>query len=241
MKQLLHADDPRRDSLRVMVLDEGFEHVPVGRQTVGPEILTHERMGAAQLLLDERQRDLGRRRVREILQRQTLRPLERFEERHRQPWLPFHDRPPDPDQVHDRKYPRAPEIVDCLLRGVFEQPAERLVGRDEGAWRARADESVDVARLQHRIQCLVGADIFERDAGGERDGQFFQPPRFFETAAHPSDIRRLHAVIFVQQRARPDIGRELPFGSADPSPLEVLRRPDSAIAAHDDRSVAERA
>ena len=47
MKQLLHADHPRGDSLRVVVLEEGFEDMPVGRQAVGPEILTHERMGAA--------------------------------------------------------------------------------------------------------------------------------------------------------------------------------------------------
>jgi hypothetical protein len=63
MKQLLDREPPRRETLAVMVAQERLERVPVGLDAVGPEILAHERARRLELLLDERQRHLGGRRV----------------------------------------------------------------------------------------------------------------------------------------------------------------------------------
>ena len=61
-----------------------------------------------------------------------------------------------------------------------------------------------------------------------------------DPAAHPGDVRRLHAVIVLQDGARPDAGGELIFRQADPLALEILRLLD-AVGAHIDAVVAEHA
>src|ERR1043166_8685988 len=59
MKQFLDREPARRESLAVMVAQESLDHVPVGRNAVGPEITAHERARRLELLLDEGQGDLG--------------------------------------------------------------------------------------------------------------------------------------------------------------------------------------
>src|SRR6202012_2150540 len=53
MEQFFRSKQPGRQSLGVMTLEETGQNVAVRLQSVGPEILAHQRAGRAQLLLDE--------------------------------------------------------------------------------------------------------------------------------------------------------------------------------------------
>ena len=64
------------------------------------------------------------------------------------------------------------------------------------------------------------------------------PARLLDAAAHPGHVGGLHAVIVLQDRARPDIGGQLIFRQADLLAFEVFRLLD-AVLAHIDRGVAE--
>ena len=65
--------------------------------------------------------------------------------------------------------------------------------------------------------------------------------RLFVAAAHPVDVRRLHAVLVFQHGARPDVGGDLILRHADAPALQVLGPRDAAVGADIDRVVAERA
>ena len=60
-----------------------------------------------------------------------------------------------------------------------------------------------------------------------------------DASAHPDDVGRSHAVVILEDDARPHAGRELIFRQPDALALEIGRRLD-AVAAHVDRVVTER-
>src|SRR5690606_25913903 len=64
MKQFIHIDTARRQALRVMISQEGIERPAVAlAEAVAPEIVAHQPSCPGQIVLDERHRDLGGRRV----------------------------------------------------------------------------------------------------------------------------------------------------------------------------------
>ena len=60
MKQLLGRKQARGETLGVVVTQECFQDIPIGSKPVRPEIIAHEFASSPQLLLDKRQRNLGR-------------------------------------------------------------------------------------------------------------------------------------------------------------------------------------
>jgi hypothetical protein len=85
---------------------------------------------------------------------------------------------------------------------------------------------------------VIRPNVYERDALGQRDGYLFRPAALLYSTAYPLDVRRRYAIVF-EHRARPYIGRKLPFGNTDPSPSEVLGRPYPTVSANDDRGMPE--
>ena len=57
-----------RQIFRVVVPQEGLQHLAVVRQAVGPEIVPHEFARGAKLLVEERQRALAGRGILQLLQ-----------------------------------------------------------------------------------------------------------------------------------------------------------------------------
>src|SRR5262245_42891795 len=65
MEHFFHSHQAGREALQMVVTQKCFKRFSVGGNTVGPEVLPHQRPRFHQPLLDERQRDLRRRRVTE--------------------------------------------------------------------------------------------------------------------------------------------------------------------------------
>ena len=74
--------------------------------------------------------------------------------------------------------------------------------------------------------------------GRQLDGDLLRPRRIVDAAPHPGDVGGLHAMILLQDRARPHAGGELEFRQAHALALEVFGLLD-AVGAHIDAVVAE--
>src|SRR6185437_12259288 len=83
MEQFLGLDQPRRQALRMVMLEKALQRLAVGLEPVGPEVLAHQRARLDQPLLDEGQRHLGCRGVAQQVERGLLRLLEGLEHRAR--------------------------------------------------------------------------------------------------------------------------------------------------------------
>ncbi len=60
MKQFVDGEPPRRQTLRVMQAEEIIEHLAVGRNAVGPEILAHECTRVPEHFFEKRYPHIGR-------------------------------------------------------------------------------------------------------------------------------------------------------------------------------------
>src|SRR5581483_979438 len=111
MKHLLDANEPAGQSLCMMMPQECLDDMAVRADAIRPEVLAHQFARTLQLLLDEGQRDFGGRSIGEPFEADALCLLECLENRRRQPWMRRDQRFAHSDQVHDREYARALEIV----------------------------------------------------------------------------------------------------------------------------------
>ncbi len=85
---------------------------------------------------------------------------------------------------------------------------------------------------------LPSGAFSSRTPGGSLMVIFSGRDGIVDATAHPDDVGRFHAVVVLEDRARPDAGRELILGQTHALALEVGRRLD-AVVAHIDRVVAE--
>ena len=74
----------------MVVRQERFERGAVGGHAVGPVVVAHQLPGGGQQFLEERQRGLGRGRIREPLQRDRLGRVEGLVDGYRQPAVALH-------------------------------------------------------------------------------------------------------------------------------------------------------
>src|SRR5262245_65795228 len=148
MEHFFHGQQPGRKALRVMMTQEGLQWLAIWRNTVGPEVIAHECARFLQTLFDKRERNLGRRGVRELLKRDCFRTFESLEHRAGQPAMLLDELPPHADKVHNRKNSRALEIVLRRRDRIGEQPADLRVTAETRRY-TRSDKTIDFARLQH--------------------------------------------------------------------------------------------
>ena len=140
--------------------------------------------------------------------------------------------------MHDRENAGALEIVASRGDRIGEEPANvATVLAGEGRY-PRRDEGVDIASLQQRRDGGALRRVFHARAGGQLDGDLFGPAGMLDSSPHPNHVGRLHAVVVLQDDARPHAGGELIFRQPDAPALEIGRRRDP-VAAHIDRVVTE--
>src|SRR5579885_1871642 len=175
----------------------------------------------------------------QLLDRDLLGAGEGLEHAHRQPGMALHERAADADQVHDRKDAGALEIRFLDRRVVLEQPAHVWRAPQEAGGDARGHHRVDLAFLEHVRERAVAGDRPEVDAWRQIDRRALAAPRLLDAAAAPRDVRRLDAVVVLEEAADEDIGGLLVFGNAVGAAARVLVRPDAAVAADVDAARAE--
>ena len=108
----------------MVMAQERLQHLAVGREAVGPEIVSHQLARGLELLVDERQRAFAGRGVLQLLEALRLRLLERLEHRRRQPGMLLDQRAADAGDVHDRKDAGALVIVLAGRDRIGKQPAD---------------------------------------------------------------------------------------------------------------------
>ena len=165
-----------------MVAQERLQHLAVGGKPIGPEVVAHELARGAQLLLDERQRHLRRRRVLERGQALRLRLREGLEHRRRQPGMLLDQLAADADDVHDRKNAGALEIVAAGRDRIGKQPADMGIVLASKTRRARRDEAVDIASLQELGDGRAGRRILHVHARRQFDGDLLRPPGMLDAS-----------------------------------------------------------
>src|SRR5262249_35229274 len=124
MEQLFRRHQSRRKALRIVVTQEGLQHLAVGRKPIGPEVVAHELARGAQLVLDEGQRHLARGRVFERLEALGLGLLERFEHCRWQPRVLVYQLTPDTGEMHDGENAGAREIIAASRDRIGKQPTD---------------------------------------------------------------------------------------------------------------------
>ena len=238
MEHLLRRHQPLRQPLRMVVTQERLQHLAVGVQPVGPEVVPHQLAGGADLLVQERQRALAGGGVLQLLHALRLRLLQRLEHRRGKPWVLFNKRAADAGDVHDREDAGALEVVLAGRDRVGKQPADVRIVLARHPRHPRRDERIDLAALEQLRDGLAFRRVHHLDVRRQLDRDLLRPRRIVDAAPHPLDVRRLHAVVVLQDRARPDAGGELEFRQADALALEVLRLLDP-VGAHIDAVVPE--
>ena len=223
----------------MVIVEKGLEDNPVRRYAVGPEVPTQEIAGVHQLLLDEGQRDLGRRGIHQVLEGHGLGPAEGLEQGIGQPGVIVRQRAAHAEQVHDGEDPGAPVVRRRGLDGILKQAADTGVIAVETGQGPGADERIDITRHHHVIQRAVIRCGLHRYVGWQFDANLFRPARLLHTAPDPGDVGRSDAVVVLQQAPGPDVGAELVLGNTDATPLEILGSFDPFVSANQNRGMPE--
>ncbi|MPM41603.1 hypothetical protein SDC9_88258 [bioreactor metagenome] len=172
-----------------------------------------------------------------MFQRLGLGFFERLVDGTGQPWVALGQLASHAQDVHDREDVGAAVIVLGGFHRVAEQPAD--VGRASGnIGCARCDVAVDLALGQQAGDGLAFGRVFHAHVVGQLDLDFFRTAGVRHAAAHPGHVGRSDAVVLFQNRAHPDVGRQLVFGQTDLAAAQILGLLN-AVGAAIDRGVAE--
>src|SRR5579863_2948885 len=172
----------------MMALQEAPEHLTIRLESIIPEVRAHQPARRAQLLLDERQRHLGRGRIREFGQRDRLGTLERLIDGNRQPWMLFHERAADAERVHDRKQVRALVPIGGSRLRVREEVAHIGISAIEAGRRAWPDHRVEFAARQETGDSGIWMRILDADIRGQVEADLLDPASMLVAATYPGDV-----------------------------------------------------
>ena len=103
----------------------------------------------------------------------------------------------DSEYVHDRKNPRPLKPLHADGLRIGKQSANIRMPISEAGGRARPDDRVEVAGREHTGDGLAFGRVFEPHIGWQPERYFLDPSGILVSAAHPSDIRRGYAMIFL--------------------------------------------
>src|SRR4029453_15942015 len=110
---------------------------------------------------------------------------------------------------------------------------------EEGRWRARREQRIELAVAQHVDQRLPGLERLEVEAGDGLERRPLAAAGLLLPAVAPMDLVGPHAVFVLHHAAHPDHRRDLIFGQADALAAQVLRGADASTGADVDAGVAE--
>src|SRR6185312_6638403 len=140
---------------------------------------------------------------------------------------------PDDDHMHDGIDARLLEIRDLKLAIVRQQPPHLWRAAPEARRIVSGDETIDLAALQHVAQLAAGGRLLDADIRGQRH------PGPIDSALHPFDGARRHAVFVLEHGAGMDGGGLTVFRNAGPAADEVLRRFNSLAGVDEDIAVTK--
>ena len=239
MEELRRVHLPRREALGVGIAQDGPQLVQIVAEPVGPDVAAQQRPGPLDLGGDPGHGNVRRGRVVERRDRHVLGRAKRLVEARREPGVRFGEALPHRDEVHDRVEPGLP-VPGLLGRAVVgEEPPHRAVAAAEAGRRPRADQSGQIAGLQHRRQAAPRRQRPDLDLRRQVERERAVASRLLQPAGAPEDVGRHHAVLLGQHPAHPERGGHRVDRHADLPPLQVGGVLDPGIGADVDRRVAE--
>src|SRR5712691_5085394 len=223
------------------ILGQGFDLRRVLVHAVLPEVPAHRGHGLLGLGFQPRQRHHQRIDVEEVDHRQLLGFAERLVDADRQPWVLLDEGFTDSHQVHDREKAGLLKVGLLRLARVREQARDvRLAGKERRR-RARREQGIELAGLEHADQRLVRTDRLQVEAPDRLERRALLPSRLLLSAAAPVDVRGKDAVFVLHHPPHPDHGGDLILGQADAFALEIRRGPDARVGADVDAGMAKNA